>query len=354
MPAEARGHVRKLPSGKWQLRYYDSKGAHRSGGAFSTKSEAWAHYRDVVEPELHGRVVRRDVTLSKLVDTFLDRHSKIANPRTIRTLRERLKRPLDDYGDTPLVELENMTDELAALAAGLPDRYRYSVMSALRQACEAGVRYGYMTKNPAKLAGANPMPTPRAVRVYTPKELEAIGKELDKRGAAAVAFAATTGLRPAEWANLERRDVDRARRVLAVRGTKTQRSRREVPLTSAALTALDSLPARIDTAYVFGGLKGGPFDLPNFRQREWGPAIDSAGIAKPARVYDLRSTFASNALAAGITVYELARIMGTSVSMIEAHYGALLDTAHGSLLERLERVAGEARGRPDNIGVTSG
>jgi hypothetical protein len=51
-----------------------------------------------------------------------------------------------------------------------------------------------------------------------------------------------------------------------------------------------------------------------------------------------RSTFASNALAVGITVYELARIMGTSVSMIEAHYGALLDTAHDSLLERLEAV----------------
>ena len=132
MPAEARGHVRKLPSGKWQLRYYDAKGGHRSGGAFPTKSEAWAQYREVIEPELHGRVVRRDVTLSELVDKFLDRHGKIANPRTVRTLRERLKRPLDDYGDTRLVELENMTDELAALAASLPDRYRYSVMSALR------------------------------------------------------------------------------------------------------------------------------------------------------------------------------------------------------------------------------
>ena len=38
----------------------------------------------------------------------------------------------------------------------------------------------------------------------------------------------------------------------------------------------------------------------------------------------------------GITVYKLARIMGTSVSMIEAHYGALLDTAHTGLLDRLE------------------
>jgi hypothetical protein len=53
----------------------------------------------------------------------------------------------------------------------------------------------------------------------------------------------------------------------------------------------------------------------------------------------VRSTFASNALAAGITVYELARIMGTSVGMIEAHYGTLLDTAHDSMLDRLDALA---------------
>ena len=81
----------------------------------------------------------------------------------------------------------------------------------------------------------------------------------------------------------------------------------------------------------------------NFRRREWNLAVDSSGMEKPARLYDLRSTFASNALAAGITVYELARIMGTSVSMIEAHYGALVDTAHESLLERLEVVTMSSR-----------
>ena len=104
-------------------------------------------------------------------------------------------------------------------------------------------------------------------------------------------------LRRSAW-----RDVERTRRVLTVRGTKTQRSRREVPLTSAALEALDSLPARLDSPYVFAGPRRGPFDLANFRRREWGRAIESAGVKKPARLYDLRSTFASNALAAGITV----------------------------------------------------
>lgn len=88
---------------------------------------------------------------------------------------------------------------------------------------------------------------------------------------------------------------------------------------------------------------GGPFDVHSFRRREWNPAVESSGIAKPARLYDLRSTFASHALAAGVTVYELARIMGTSVAMIEAHHGALLDTAPESLLERLDAVSGMSR-----------
>ena len=116
-----------------------------------------------------------------------------------------------------------------------------------------------------------------------------------------------------------------------------------MPLTSAALTALDTVPPRLDSHYVFttsrtcpGKGEPGPFDVANFRRREWGPAIDAAGITKPARIYDLRSTFASNALAAGITMFELARIMGTSAKMIEQHYGTLIDTAHGAILSRLE------------------
>jgi hypothetical protein len=60
--------------------------------------------------------------------------------------------------------------------------------------------------------------------------------------------------------------------------------------------------------------------------------------------YDLRSTFISNALASsGLTVFETARIAGTSVKMIELHYGSLLDSAHGPLLERLDAAGGGTR-----------
>lgn len=125
--------------------------------------------------------------------------------------------------------------------------------------------------------------------------------------------------------------------MLTVRGTKTAKSRREVPLSSRALAALDRLP-RLGPPHYFSAPEGGPLSLDHFRSREWIPAVDSAGVTKPCRIYDLRSTFASNALAAGVTVFELARVMGTSVEMIEHHYGALIDGAHAGIVGRLDAI----------------
>jgi hypothetical protein len=96
------------------------------------------------------------------------------------------------------------------------------------------------------------------------------------------------------------------------------------------------LPPRLDTTLLFPGPRGGILNLDNWRRRIWAPAIEAAGIETPARIYDMRSTFASNALAAGVSVFELARVMGTSVGMIERHYGALLDGAGADIARRLD------------------
>jgi hypothetical protein len=74
-------------------------------------------------------------------------------------------------------------------------------MAAFRQALEAGVRYGYLSRNPAKLAGPNPMPSPREIRIFTPAELTAIAAKVGTVPAAAVRLAVATGLRPSEWAS---------------------------------------------------------------------------------------------------------------------------------------------------------
>jgi integrase len=101
------------------------------------------------------------------------------------------------------------------------------------------------------------------------------------------------------------------------------------------------LPPRLDTPLLFPAKGGGLMNLDNWRRREWAPAIEASGVSTSARIYDLRSTFASDALAAGVSVFELARIMGTSVRMIERHYGALLDGAGAGIASRLDALDAE-------------
>jgi integrase len=61
----------------------------------------------------------------------------------------------------------------------------------------------------------------------------------------------------------------------------------------------------------------------HFRAREWKPAIRAAGIDPARRIYDMRHTYATFSLAAGVSLFALSRRMGTSVDMIDRTYGHL-------------------------------
>jgi integrase len=319
MPPIQRGQAYRLGPNRWGLRYYDAAGDRRRKSPFPSKSAALAFYRDIVEPELRGEApLLAELTLAELVDLYLERHAATVRARTVYSLRERLSHAVTAFGDVPLRDLERMPSEIAGWKARQPERVAHARASALRQLLDAGVRWGYIGTNPAK-ADRNPKPSPRAIRAYTNAELDAIAGELSPRYRPLPAFAAGTGLRPEEWQALERSDVDHARGIVNVRRTvssgeivelgKTARSRRQVPLTARAREALDAIPPRLDTRLMFPAARGGLLNIDNWRRRVWAPAIEAAGIRKPARIYDLRSTFASNALAAGSPIFELARVM---------------------------------------------
>ena len=59
---------------------------------------------------------------------------------------------------------------------------------------------------------------------------------------------------------------------------------------AAGIAALDALPLRLDRPLLFPAPAGGLLNLDNFRRRGWGSEITASGVAKPARIYDLRAT----------------------------------------------------------------
>lgn len=92
---------------------------------------------------------------------------------------------------------------------------------------------------------------------------------------------------------------------------------------AAAVDALAAVPPRLDTRLLFPGDGGGYLNLHEWRRDEWTPAVRAAGLEHRSP-YALRHTYASFAIAAGVSLFELARFMGTSVEQIDRTYGHLL------------------------------
>ena len=121
-----------------------------------------------------------------------------------------------------------------------------------------------------------------------------------------------------------------------VKPVKTKGSRPRVPLPARAAAALGLVPPQAHTRLVFPGQLGAHVDLRNWRKREWKPALEAAGLPTSRRLYDLRHSFASWALAAGVPAYDVARYMGTSVRMLDLTYGHLVKGSEAVAVSRLD------------------
>jgi hypothetical protein len=112
-----------------------------------------------------------------------------------------------------------------------------------------------------------------------------------------------------------------------------------VPLQAIALEALDQLPQREDSLLLFPNTRGGHLDFRNLNRRHWKPVQKEVGIEPLRDLYDLRHTYATFALRAGVPVFALSRFMGTSIAMIDLHYGHLAVDSYQHAVSLLDALA---------------
>src|SRR6266511_319283 len=314
----------------WAYRYrLDGRGSKRlQRGGFATKDEAQEALNRTLD-DLHCRNPLAEITFAELVEKYLAQHE--VDPVTLTKLGWLLSKSVAGLGGRRVIDLRS--DELAAWRMAVPEGHRFEATQAVRQVLGRAVAWRIIDVNPATVGVENPQRRRKEMRPFESwAEVESVAARLGRVYGPMIVFAAATGLRPGEWIALERRDVDRGARVVHVRRSfsygrlkraKTEASLRTVPLQEIALEELDRLPPRLETPLLFPSPRGGYLDLHNFRARAWKRAQFAAGIDPPRRIYDLRHTFATFALRAGISTFDLCRYMGTSLTMIDRHYGHL-------------------------------
>jgi hypothetical protein len=100
------------------------------------------------------------------------------------------------------------------------------------------------------------------------------------------------------------------------------------------------LPAS-DNPILFPNMRGGRIDFRIFGCKHWRPAQSKAGIDSVRGLYDLRHTYARFALRAGVPVFAVSRFMGTSIAMIDRHYGHLANDSREHAVALLDALAFE-------------
>lgn len=350
------GEIKRTPGG-WAIRYRDGRGVRRQRGGFRTQAEAKAVLDDELRKARLGPLYRPNATLNELVEAFLDQYQGASASK--EWLRHYLGKATPTFGTVPIGELDALA--ISRWRAGLPETTRHGAHRALRQVLGAAVKWQWIERNVATFV-SNPEHARMEFRPFESwEEVETVAVELGPVFGALAIFSVGTGVRPEEAFGADWTDVDLKAGVFTVRHAfakgrlktyaKTARSRRRVPLRAKAVAALETLPHR--RGILFPASEGGRIGIDTWRSREWAPALKAAGV-EHRRIYDMRHTFATWSLAAGMSIFTLARRMGTSVQMIDNTYGHLArdaDDQDRGMLDAFDAAADATNGH--DVGTDS-
>ncbi len=365
------GNVRKLPSGRWQARYWLPAGGHLAAPAtFTTKAEANRWLATVQADRARGLWVdprAGRVKLEEYTVTWLD--SKVGiSPRTreIYGLQRRLHvlpAVSDDVPALGPIPIADITPELVrawyvSLAVKRGTSVAAKAYARLRQVLGQAVDDDRIAKNPCRIRKGAAERHPEQ-RFASLAELYELAGVVPERFRALVLTAGLAGLRQGELLALRRGDIDVLRASIAVRrkrlrlasglviedDPKSEAGRRRVALPAPLVAELEghllTYVGASAEAYVFTTEAGTPLDANNFRSRVWNPATRSVGLVG-LRFHDLRHTAGTLAARTGATTKELMARLGHSSPNAAMIYQHAAEDRDRLIAERLAAMATEA------------
>jgi integrase len=190
-------------------------------------------------------------------------------------------------------------------------------LAILRRTFNLGIRWGLVKENPVAKVDLFPESRGR-MRFLSREEQQSLLDCCSKRLRDVVLVALRTGMRRGELLGLRKQDLDFNRGLIILTKTKTDRGR-QVPMTDEVKTVLARLAfGRQDDEHIFRNRWNGPYQQP---RAEFVKAMGKAGI-KDFRFHDLRHTYASDLVMAGVDIFTVSKLLGHSnvkTTMIYAH-----------------------------------
>jgi integrase len=336
--ARVRQPLKDRATGLWRARYVDLDGVVRQAGRFERKGDAVAHTATLVaQLNRDGASAARAPTLGSFLVEWPDRFPR--RQRTNETNAERIERYIIPYlpngGGAPLDEIRRAELRIvqdALLSRRLAKSTIDGAFSALSALMRDAVDIELIDANPAARLRVRPS-DPRLYPKHGPVERRAVPPGEIRSFIAAVApkhrpvcwAPLLSGCRPGELFAIHRAHIDRERQMIylhqtvdryghlmnGLKGThhiadEAKRGRWTL-FPQPLLDLLAAQPAAV-SGYLFPSPHGKFWGIRNFYRNVWTPAQQKAGVS--FTLYDLRHTFASRLLSAGIPLVEVSAWMG--------------------------------------------
>jgi integrase len=365
------GRVRKLPSGRWQARYYGPDGRdHSAPHTFATKSDA-GRWLTVKEADL----TRGDwidptagaVPFAEYAEEW--RENRELSPKSGQLYELLLRRHLNPtFGRTMIGDIKEETvrkwraGRLKAGPSSEPPFGPVTVAKAyrlLRAILNTAVSDKRIKENPCRIEGADKESSPERP-VLSIAQVFRLAEAIAPRYRALVLLATFGNMCWGELAGLRRGNLDLDGQVVRivetvyefgqlVKGTpKSKASVRKIPLPELIINELQTHMERYSPpgpeAFVFVGVKGGQLRRSNFSVT-WSKALTEAGLPSNIHFHDLRHTGNTFAAETGASLAELMNRMGHSSTRAAQIYMHARDERGRQIAETLDKMAREELGR---------